>query len=477
MTTPQTTPGGCPAIHINPDWLNIDKVVDNDLCTQCGACVAMCPHDNILLERDEHFRYFPRVKVEEPCVKSCKSLCVDVCAGVQEDPSLWKKEPIVAETYDDYCAGPIQETWIGYSTDPVTRARGTSGGLVTGLLVYLLETGRIDGVLLVGPNKEDALQHDIVIARTREEIEDSWGSKYYPMPIGRRFRELVSSDEKFAVVLLGCHMRSLRLMERKLPRLRQSIVLRIGLICGYCAGFKAVQDQAKDFGIPDLSQNKRIDYREGKWPGYVRIQTPEMDKRTIIYDFLQRIPFTTNYRCTICSDLMNETADITVGDAWLKELTRRKDEGWSVIGVYNPAVMPLIHAAREDGALYLEEADTETFVRSQEKPMRYKKHALQVRLQFASKVMGRTLPNNDFRHLDDGFKVNVWNRIGNRLFMLTMWTFSLRDSLRGTMYRRVPRKWINWYVRSVFLMIAHDGKGSFLRKWLFGDQPMLNCDA
>jgi hypothetical protein len=202
-----------------------------------------------------------------------------------------------------------------------------------------------------------------------------------------------------------------------------------------------------------------------------------MDKRTLIYDFLQRIPFTTNYRCTICSDLMNETADITVGDAWLKELTRRKDEGWSVIGVYNPAVMPLIHAARQDGALYLEEADTETFVRSQEKPMRYKKHALQVRLQFASKVMGRTLPNVNFSQYDDGFQTNVWNRVGNRLFMLTMWTFSLRDSLRGTMYRRVPRKWINWYVRSVFLMIAHDGQGSFIRKWLFGDQPMLNCDA
>ena len=40
------------ACHLNPEWLNIDSVVQNDLCTQCGACVAMCPHDNIVIERD-----------------------------------------------------------------------------------------------------------------------------------------------------------------------------------------------------------------------------------------------------------------------------------------------------------------------------------------------------------------------------------------------------------------------------------------
>jgi coenzyme F420 hydrogenase subunit beta len=462
--------------RVNPRWLNIEPVVDNDLCTQCGACAAMCPHDNIVIRRDEHYRFFPSVVSEHPCVHSCKSLCVDVCAGVHEDPALWAKDPLVPRDYEDFCAGPIVETWIGYSTDPGIRSRGTSGGLITGLLVYLLEAGEIDGALLVAANNSNPLEHDIQIARTRAEIEDAWGSKYYPMPMGARFGELMSRQEKYAVVLLGCHMRSLRLMERRLPRLRSSIVLRIGLICGYCTGFKGIVDQARDWGL-DLASNRRIDYREGKWPGNVRIQTPAADKRTVIYDFLQRIPFTTNYRCTICSDLMNETADLTVGDAWLKELTDRKDEGWSVVGVRNPAVLPLLEAARRDGALYLEPADTATFIRSQEKPMRYKKHALKVRLDFARKVMGRALPNLDLERFPDGFPTNFWNRFGNRLFMLTMWTFSMRDPLRRAMYRWVPRPVIGWYVRSVFLMIAHDGQSSFLAKWLLGKQPMLNCDA
>lgn len=465
---------GC---HVNPDWLNIDSVVSNDLCTQCGACVAMCPHDNITIERDEHWRFFPQVTAEEPCIKHCKSLCVEICSGVHEDSSLWKKQPIVEKDYDEWCAGPVLKTYIGYSNEEAIRSRGTSGGLITGLLVYMLESGKIDGALLVGPNKSHPLQHDIMIARTRQEIEDAWGSKYYPMPIGQKFDELINKKEKYAVVLLGCHMRALRLMERRIPLLRTSVVLRIGIICGYCSGFKATVDQAQEWGVKDLHQITRIDYRDGKWPGNVRIQTPELDEQTVIYNFLSRLPFTTNHRCMICSDLMNETADITLGDAWLKELTTRKDEGWSVIAVRNPAAIPLIEEAQRDGAVYLEEADTETFVRSQEKPMRYKKHALKSRYWFVKNVLRRPLPNHNIDRFDDGFHANRWNILGNLIFMTTMTLFFKRDAMRRAMYRVVPRDLINWYVRSIFLMIAHDGKSSFLLKWIWKRDPAMNCDA
>lgn len=463
--------------HVNPEWLNIDTVVTNSLCTQCGACVAMCPHDNIAIERDEHWRFFPKVTSIDPCVNHCKSLCVEICSGVHEDSSLWKRQPIVEKDYDEFCSGPVIQAWIGYSNEEAIRSRGTSGGLITGLLVYLLESGKIDGALLVGPNNQHPLQHDIMIARTRKEIEDAWGSKYYPMPIGERFSELKHKTEKYAVVLLGCHMRALRLMERRIPRLRTSIVLRIGIICGYCSGFKATVDQAQEWGIQDLYQITRIDYRDGKWPGNVRIQAPGIDKHTVIYNFLSRLPFTTNHRCMICSDLMNETADITFGDAWLKELTKRKDEGWSVIAVRNPSVIPLLDEARASGAIYLEEVDKQVFIRSQEKPMRYKKTALKVRLWFVSKVMRRSIPNNNFERFSEGFKPNAWNCIGNVVFMTTMWTFFKRDALRRAMYRLVPRSLINWYVRSIFLMIAHDGESSFLLKWIFKRDPAMNCDA
>jgi len=473
--------GSLPTVNLNPPWLNIDEVVNASLCTQCGACAAACPHEVIRIERDEHWRFYPRVVDQAPCHDKCKSLCVDICAGVHEDPSLWKRDPLPAESWDDFTVGHIESTWVGYATDPGIRSRGTSGGVVTGLLVHLLESKQIDGVLLVGSNRAQPLQHDVRVVTTRAEIEDAWGSKYYPMPIGAQFRTFLdrkNRDKRYAVVLLGCHMRSLRLMERRMKQLRQTVVLRIGLICGYCSGFKGLLDQAEDWGLPDRQGIQRIDYREGKWPGNVRIQaSPGFDRRTLIYNFLGRLPFTTNQRCMICSDLMNETADVTVGDAWLRELTQRKDEGWSVLAIRNPAVKEMVMSAHRDGALHLQPIDTPTFVRSQEKPMRYKKNALPVRMAFMAKVLGSSLPDYDFTRFRQGFDTNAWNRLGNRLFLVTMSVFFRRDALRRWMYRRVPRRFINWYVRSVFLMIAHDGKGSFLWKWLRNKDPALNCDA
>lgn len=465
------------AMNVNPKWLNIDKVVSEQLCTQCGACAAMCPHGVIAIERDAHWRYFPHVVDSSLCVHRCRSLCVDVCGGVHEDTSLWKRDPIVFDTYEEFVTGPIISTWVGYATDEGIRERGTSGGVVVGLLVHLLDRKLINGVLLVGSNANDPLQHDVKIANTREEIEDAWGSKYYPMPIGAHFGKIIDHRQKYAVVLLGCHMRSLRLMERKIERLRDLIVLRIGLVCGYCSGFKALVDQAREWGLADMTTVKRIDYREGKWPGNVRIQARGFDRRTLIYNFLTRLPFTTNRRCMMCSDLMNETADITVGDAWLRELTARNDEGWSVLAARTAQAADLVSSAHQQGALYLEPIDTPTLVRCQEKPMRYKKNALRVRREFMHRFMGCSLPDFDFTRFSNDFRTNIWNRTGNILFLLTMWLFFERDRARRWMYRLVPRPWIDWYVRSLFLMIAYDGHGSFLIKFLRNKDPSLNCDA
>lgn len=465
-------------MNINPAWTSVAAVVEAGLCTQCGACVSMCPHNNVEIYRDKHFRFYPAVVAPDACIQKCKSMCVEICAGVHEDPGLWKKEPIVPATYEEFCNGPILKTYVGYSRDAGIRNRASSGGLVTSLLVYLLDSRQIDGVLLVGPTGPTPTEHEIKVARTRAEIEDACGSKYYPMPIGERFRELLSFSERYAVVLLGCQMRSLRLLERRIAPLRRSILLRIGLICGYCSGFKATADQVREWGIKRDSDIYRIDYRDGKWPGKFRVQAAGgIDKSAVIYEFLERLPFTTNLRCMICSDLMNETADITVGDAWLRQLTDRKDEGWSIAAARNLEALNYLEAAAREGAVYLEAVDNATLAKTQEKPMRYKKDALRVRLWFVGTILHRTVPDNDFDRFAAHFNANLWNKTGNVLFLLTLCIFFQRDRFRRWVFQYVPRALLRKYVRMIFLMIAHDGVRSFVAKLLLGKEPALNCDV
>jgi coenzyme F420 hydrogenase subunit beta len=457
--------------------MNIESVVRDGLCSQCGACASACPHSNIRIRRDRHYRYFPEVEDDRVCMNRCANFCSTICPGLHEDSSLWEQEPVTFDNYEQWCTGKIHGTWIGYAADPGVRLRGSSGGVVTALLTCLLESGRINGALVLGPYNAASKEHDAFIARSREDIESAWGSKYYPMPVGKKFKELMTPGHTYAVVLLGCHMRALRLMERKYPVLKTNILLRIGLICGYCSGFKAIADQVKTWGQADLSRVTTIHYREGKWPGNVRVKGESMDRQTIIYEFLLRLPFTTNARCMICSDLMNETSDITIGDAWLPELTGKRDNGWSVLAVRSGETRRLILEAQTQGYIHLQEVDTGTFIRSQEKPMRYKKHALGVRLDFFRKFMRRRVPAHQSDSFEDRVPVNSWNRLGNQLFLLTMFLFFKRDRLRRFMYRVVPRGLIGWYVRTIFLMIAHDGKKNFFKKLFSGDEPVLNSDA
>ncbi len=457
---------------------NIETVVNNGLCTQCGACASACPHGNIHIRRDDHWRYVPEVTEPSLCREKCGGLCRDICGGLHEDYNLWPPNQFSGTGYQEWCTGKVREVRIGYATDPGIRERGSSGGVVTGLLVYLLETGLIDGALVIGPYDPEHNEHRPFIARSRQELESAWGSKYYPMPLGKHFKEMMNGEERYAVVLMGCHMRSLRLMEQRFPRLKDNILLRIGLICGYCSGFKAVEDQAREWGIKEVPDIEALDYRKGPWPGNFCLKAGNIEKERVIYEFLLRLPFTTNQRCMVCADLMNETSDITVGDAWLGELTEKRDAGWSVAAARNTTAADLLRKAQESGYLHLRESDLETFARSQEKPMRYKKYAFRTRLDYVSKKMKTSVPEYDLEKIDVPTPIDRWNRRGNRLFLLTLRIFFKRDRLRRFVFRWAPSFLLHRYIRFIFAMIAHDGQENFLRKHLSRKrQTVLNCDA
>lgn len=467
-----------PGRYANPRWVNVAEVVAAGLCSQCGACEAACPHRIVTIRRDADYRFRPHIDGSCPCPDDRPNLCVSICPGVHEDPGQWRDHRFAAASVEEWLAGPVDSVWVGHALDPAVRSRGTSGGAVTALLIHLLETGEIDGALVVGPTGDDPMQHRIHVARSRAEIEAAWGSKYYPMPIARHFRELVVQPGRYAVVLLGCHMRALRMLESYSKRLQASVVLRIGLICGYCSGFKATVDEALEQGFQDMYEVARVDYREGPWPGNVRLAGRDgRETRRLIYRFLERLPFTTNHRCMICSDLFNETADVVFGDAWLKGLTSRRDDGWSIVAARNAAASEHLRRAARAGVLHLKNADVPLLIKSQEMPLRYKKTALGVRYWFTRRILRRRLPDHDFVGFSDAFAPNAWNVLGNVLFLATLTFFFKRDKLRRFVFTWVPEGVLRWYVRLVFLMIGHDGRQSFLLKWLRGRDTALNCDA
>lgn len=288
---------------------DIERIVGAGLCTRCGAC-AVCPHDAI--KWDDH--YYPRID-RTRCI-DC-GICMAVCPA--EEMSLPDMAgQVFGERADlDHPLGTIIEPFIAYAQDDVIRAIGSGGGVATQLLVYLFETGEIDGALLVGADPEHPWHSKPIIATTVEQIKACAGSRYTIVPTLMAMPELRHHPGKcFALVCLPCQTHGYRMIERVMPRLAARIVLTVGLYCGANWEIEATTSLITRLGV-DLDCVAKLEYRGGDWPGAFRVTTVNGEIRTIskrIFNYL-RFMYIPD-RCTTCVDMAGEFSDLAIGDAW-----------------------------------------------------------------------------------------------------------------------------------------------------------------
>ena len=94
-----------------------------------------------------------------------------------------------------------------------------------------MENGIIDGAMVTKMSSKVPLEPEVMIARNKKDIINASGSKYCPVEISNGLEHILENEGRYAVVGLPCHLHGLRLLERKYPRLKKQIVIRIGLFC------------------------------------------------------------------------------------------------------------------------------------------------------------------------------------------------------------------------------------------------------
>ena len=166
----------------------IDEVVKNDLCTGCGTCVAMCPFNAIELHRNNDGSYKPLVE-NERC-KLCGT-CFRVCPGAGIDSEVLNKF-VFSQNATDELLGNSLGFYLGRSMDKNILKAAASGGLISSLLEFALEENIIDGALLVRMSSHNPFEPEIFIARTREDILSAAQSKYVPVPLNSKLKEIIS---------------------------------------------------------------------------------------------------------------------------------------------------------------------------------------------------------------------------------------------------------------------------------------------
>lgn len=371
--------------------LTIDSIVGDGLCTGCGTCIGICPKEAITLTNNKAKGIYLPKRDREKC--NLCGVCYAVCPGYSVDRKklnmmVFSKEP------DDVLLGNYINCYTGHTNDYNIRYNAASGGLVTQFLIFALEEKIIDGALVTSMKRENPLEPEPFIARTREEIIDAGKSKYCPVPANVALKEIIELDtsEKFAVVGLPCHINGVRKAQLLNAQLRDRVVLCLGLFCAKAITFRGTEFLLQRLNI-EKSTIERIDYRGKGWPGGMSIRLK--NGRDIFiplseyYDY--RFGMFTPFCCTVCNDYTSELADITFGDAWLPEFAGDKT-GQSMIITRTSFTEEILQRMISKKLIEINKIGREQVIQSQG-GFRYKKETLATR-RFLLKVMGRKVPLN-----------------------------------------------------------------------------------
>lgn len=142
-------------------------VIEPDRCIQCGTCVAACPTDSIGIGDDD----LPEL------VKMCIGCgnCWDYCprGGLR-----YERQWTITGGEDNVSGVGDPITEFTARNIPGWRANAQDGGVVTAMLVELLEAGTIDGAVIATECEDARWKAEPFVATTRDELLENAGSWY-----------------------------------------------------------------------------------------------------------------------------------------------------------------------------------------------------------------------------------------------------------------------------------------------------------
>ncbi len=245
---------------------------------------------------------------DEKCIVCGR--CRKVCTGAGFDLDL-------PEHVDPF-KGKVHGAYVGHAINDSVRAGGQSGGVVSALLLFLLETGKIDAAMVTAMPNDGSLRPRAALARTGQQILAAQGSKYCPVASNAVLAE-TPADARIAAVGVSCQMHGIYVLAQDGNALARTIQYRIGLVCDRTLLYSCIDHMALTAGLA-LKDIAGLEYRSkarNGWPGEVCFHLGSGQKRYFPSSLRTSTKdYFTPPRCRLCFDKMNIFCDVTIGDAW-----------------------------------------------------------------------------------------------------------------------------------------------------------------
>ena len=329
----------------------LSDIVDNGLCIGCGLCQSIAGKDKIEVTMTSKGRLEPK-EISKISPEIFKKI-VNVCPGTiveglpKEEVNQSAKHNLVWGYYLSLCY-----TW---STDKKIRFESSTGGLLNGLSIYLLETKKVKFILHTAADPKKPMRSLPKFSYSKEELLNCEGrSRYGPTAPLEKFHEALDLSQPFAFVGKPCDISAIRQLSKIDTRVNQLCKYLLTLVCGGFAEFTKAQEFIESFNVKE-DELSIFRYRGYGNPGKMYIKTKdgrEYDREYNSFwgeESTWRVPF----RCKICPDAIGESADIAALDTWRGGSPKGEDEGFNAAIVRTKKGLDLLNEAAKTGFIHI----------------------------------------------------------------------------------------------------------------------------
>ena len=289
---------------------NVEKTRELDLCVSCEICLAACPFGAIEMEYEKG-QFLPKIN-KDKCT-NC-GVCFEVCPGINVDNTL---EGFSIERLNT----PYLKAYTAYSKNLNIRKESTSGGLITDLIIELINKKEFDYAFVLKFDKFQNKPARLEQTDNPAKIIDSSKSKYIPASVYEVVKTIKNNPTKKHIIIgTPCQFIGIKKFMKKFNISKENILF-LGLFCEKTLNFNILDYYENKYKNSNEKINKFNfrDKQKGGWPGDSKLVFDSDRTRFITRGVRMQIK---NYfqlnRCLFCLDKLNIHSDIAFGDCYIK---------------------------------------------------------------------------------------------------------------------------------------------------------------
>ncbi len=374
----------------------LTRIMRSELCNRCGTCVALSGGKIVFADREKKYRPILIGELED----AEANRILNACAGKKFSFPEHRKHFYPESAHFHPYTGPYENIYIGNSTDPEIRVNAGSGGILSAVLVYLLEKKMIDGAIVTRMSKEKPWLTEPFIAKTREEILEAAQSKYIITSVNEILAESSEFEGNLAYVGLPGQVQSIRKLQKSGDPSVANIKYIFGPFYGNTLYFSSVRSFIRSYGEKDYRKIRKLWFRHGEWPGNMRVEMEDgkiFELKKFHANYL--IPFHILKNSLFCTDLANEFTDLSGGDAWSPKYEER-GKGFSIIIPRTRVGQEILDNMKRDGRLEMTSCSEEDAISMHSHGYDLKKRGSFIRIRFRRMFL-RQVP--DYGYTLSGF--------------------------------------------------------------------------